>query len=86
MNQPFKSTEKPPPFAIIADKYAANRLTGQITEIISFFDGEIKAINVDFPLVHHHSGSGIAKTLKTPIETLMCLEHIRHRYVNFLNS
>jgi hypothetical protein len=84
MNQPLISTGKPPPFAIIADKYTANRLTGQITGIITFFDGEIKAINVDFPLVHDHSGSGIANTLKTSIETLMCPEHIRHRYVTFL--
>jgi hypothetical protein len=71
MGKPLNSTNRPPPFSIIADKYTANRVTGQITGIVTFMDGEIRALNIDFPKVEDHSGQGIAKTLKQSVEKLL---------------
>jgi hypothetical protein len=80
LTSPSPATGRPPPFAVIADKYTPNRTAGQIVGIIAFIDGKMRDVNIDFPQVKEHGGLGIACSIYESLRGVYGEREIKTRY------
>ncbi|CAL8077094.1 unnamed protein product [Orchesella dallaii] len=70
------------PFAIVSDKYTANRKTGQVVGFIAFINGKLQDIVVENAEVKQFSGDQLAELLQYSVNWLASDELIWKRFKN----